>query len=409
MERKLSLPECLNNLVASNPSDDVVADSVRSIKKYQPEDAQAAAQLAKILASSGATIPPIGDLVADVASTGGPSSLSTLLSPLYLCIGGAIVPKLGVPGRPSGGIDCLAQVPGFRTELLREEVLSILQDGGYAHFLAGTELAPLDARMFAVRQKIGAQQVPTLVAASLLAKKLAVGITHVGLDIRVANHGNFGSDWETAKRNAHLFSDSAKFLEIEAFPILTDARHPYQPYLGRQESLVALHDIFSGVASKWLNNHNVTCRNLAVACLPESNRQTVVSATKKDLEDQFKKNLNLQGASYAAFEEVTDKTRANHNVEIVAKNAGFVHFPLGIIRDTIVKFQSFTVSKNIPFPDPVGLIMKKQSGEWVDRGAILATLRAENDFVSEASEKIGALICYPARLPNGPGMEGVNG
>ncbi len=62
------------------------------------------------------------DLVADVASTGGPSSLSTLLSPLFLRAGGAVVPKLGVPGRPAGGIDCLAQIPGYRTELSAQEV-----------------------------------------------------------------------------------------------------------------------------------------------------------------------------------------------------------------------------------------------------------------------------------------------
>src|SRR5690348_1284014 len=41
---------------------------------------------------------------ADIASTGGPSSLSTLLGPLYLRALGFHVPKLGVPGRPAGGI-----------------------------------------------------------------------------------------------------------------------------------------------------------------------------------------------------------------------------------------------------------------------------------------------------------------
>lgn len=69
------------------------------------------AELASKLAASGHQRPK-GRIEADLASTGGPSRLSTLLVLLQLVAAGCRVPTVGVPGRPAGGIDVLATVPG---------------------------------------------------------------------------------------------------------------------------------------------------------------------------------------------------------------------------------------------------------------------------------------------------------
>ena len=149
-------------------------------------------RLAVALAESGTRLVlPEGRTTADVASTGGPASLSTLLCPLYLRDLGFVVPKLGVPGRPAGGIDVLAQVPGYQVELDATEMFRVLDRCGYAHFLAGPEFAPLDAALFRYRQKAGAQNVTALAVASILAKKIACGLNLAGLDVRVAPHGEF--------------------------------------------------------------------------------------------------------------------------------------------------------------------------------------------------------------------------
>ena len=74
------------------------------------------AELANWLAASGEQLSPRGR-TADLASTGGPGSLSTLWAPAALVASGFLVPKLGVLGRPAGGIDVLSQVPGYRIDL----------------------------------------------------------------------------------------------------------------------------------------------------------------------------------------------------------------------------------------------------------------------------------------------------
>lgn len=83
------------------------------------------AQLAAVLAASGTVREPDSGC-ADVASTGGPGSLSTMLGPLVLRSIGLRVPKIAVPGRPAGGIDTLGTVPGYRTALPASDFQSVL-------------------------------------------------------------------------------------------------------------------------------------------------------------------------------------------------------------------------------------------------------------------------------------------
>lgn len=390
-----------------NSPDAELAQVIVAVQHDHADDENVVAALALALASSGVTLNSECDLTADIASTGGPSSLSTLLCPLFLRAANTIVPKLGVPGRPAGGIDCLAQIPGYRCSLSGKEVQEILKTGGYAHFVAEGELAPLDGRMFRIRQALGAQAVPALVAASLLAKKVAVGIKLAGLDVRVAPHGNFGTTWDSARRNSQLFCRSARLLGIRAFPVLTDARYPVQPFLGRKESLVALAAIFASSPSEWLVEHYRVCRSLSLACMPEASRALVASANPTLLRKHFEQNLSDQGAGIAAFEELVQRTRGDHRVKLSAERAGFCHYPLKELRDAIVACQKKFESSSSPFPDPVGLVFSERPGTWVNRGDPVATLRVSGEAGGDVIDVIRRLVCFPAASLEGLGLESI--
>lgn len=229
---------------------------------------QEIARLATVYASSGESVSfsKYSGSIADIASTGGPSSISTLLCPLYLTYLGATVSKLGVPGRPAGGIDVLAQIDGYKTQLSSQEIHAVFKMCGYAHFNAG-KFAPLDSAIFKYRKETDALNIPDLVIASLISKKLCVDVNNVGLDVRVSRFGNFGATWSEAKENSIKFCEVATFLGKNAKCFLTNGTYPYQPYIGRGEALLALHKVFYGDMEEALLGHDKLCFSMAAELL----------------------------------------------------------------------------------------------------------------------------------------------
>ncbi len=185
----------------SEASDSAMKALVQSARSDSIADDDIA-YLASSCAEASGRIWTALDGAADVASTGGPTSLTTLICPLYLRSLGCSVPKLGVPGRPAGGIDVLAQIPGFKYSLTDSEAIGVLKRAGYVHFLAGDSHGKHDALLFSYRKKNDALALAPLVIASLLSKKLIVGLTCVGLDVRVSSFRNFGQTWNDARANA---------------------------------------------------------------------------------------------------------------------------------------------------------------------------------------------------------------
>lgn len=332
-------------------------------------DDAATADLAQTLARSG----PIIDLgareTADVASTGGPSSLSTVLCPLFLRAQGKIVPKLGIPGRPAGGIDTLGTVPGYQTELSSRKVLQVLETCGYAHFAAGARFAPLDTRLFRLRQELGAQGVEPLVIASLLSKKIAAGVLSFGIDVRVAKHGNFGSDFGEARLSANRFCRIARMLGLDAVCVLSEAGQPLQPYIGRGEALMALRNLFFGEASPWLQNHMDECAQIVQLVVGKH-----YQPNKGEIYEIFCENLSAQGASADAFEQRAYDISQARRLEIAANADGYVYFDLGAIRAILVEEQRKVALGQ--YSDPAGVILHRQSGKSVIKGQKIISLRA---------------------------------
>jgi len=369
------------------PDDELIA-TLRAVAGSGDPDQFA--WLASEMANSGQII-SFGEVAtADVASTGGPSSLSTLICPLILRGNQFVVPKLGVPGRPAGGIDVLAQLPGYRSHLSETEVRQVVERCGYAHFLSGNLIAPLDAKLFALRQRHNLQNVPGLAAASILSKKFAVGVKHVGIDARVAPWGNFGTSNEDAQKSAQLLTQVARRLGLEASVVLTDGHLPYQPYIGRSEALVALSKVFDGTANSDLAAHVRLCHSIAY-CTIFSKTDPTTEMTGNSLKDHFIANIEAQGSSWAEFEALVRKTESLHTSNILALESGFVRVELGGLRSIFSSVQA-QIAATDPFPDPLGVVLEAECGAWVKKGTTLASFRLTEGDVSSVRSALERVI-----------------
>jgi len=382
-----------------------VEDATELIEFFRSPDIQDedVAELSIALAYSGKVLDMnLFGPIADIASTGGPSSLSTILCPLYLVQNGARVISLGVPGRPAGGVDVLAQISGYKIELTEQEIRGCLAKSSYVHVLVNRDYSPADGVLFTIRQQSGAQAVPSLVTASLLSKKLAVGVTEFGLDVRVSPYGNFGTTWYEARENARRLCRVGSLVGVNARCFLTDARFLFQPYVGRGESLMAISALIGGEADQWLDAHAVECSKIANIVAPGNGN------LEKGIRDVFLDNLMVQGGDLSAFSARVENLKRMHEHDFVtAKHSGFLRIDFAQIRDTLVTMQRNLVRIDRPFPDPGGVIFKKNVGDRVTPGERLASLRFENGDVGWLKGEVESAISISNEPLNRTPMETV--
>jgi thymidine phosphorylase len=332
--------------------------------------------------------------LADIPSTGGPSSLSTLLCPLFLVYFNNAVVKLGVAGRPAGGIDALYQIKNYNIAPGQRQIKEWVQSCRYVHFIANEKYASLDAKLFAYRKVKNYIDLPPLVIASLLAKKMVVGLNVVGLDIRVSKFGNFGKSWNESRILGARFNKIAALAGIKSKCFLTNGDQPQQNYIGRGEALLALSKIFSNSADNILNKHYLQCLSMASSVGNKKNG----NPSTYDLKKIFFNNVITQQGIADSFFEIANKTEKEHLHEFLAEKSGFLHIDIYIIRDAIVEMN---IPRNDnPFPDNCGVILRRNFNDYINKGEVICTYRSVEFLSIKFRERIAKAFSILSLLQN---------
>ena len=136
----------------------------------------------------------------DKHSTGGVGDKTSLvLAPLAAELG-LTVPMMSGRGlgHTTGTLDKLEAIPGFQTRLSLREFRSVLSQVGVAMLGQTEEIAPLDRRLYSLRDSTATVPSIPLIAASIMSKKLAEGIGGLILDVKTGA-GAFLPDLEAGR------------------------------------------------------------------------------------------------------------------------------------------------------------------------------------------------------------------
>jgi pyrimidine-nucleoside phosphorylase len=197
---------------------------------------------------SGATLawPDSGPPVVDKHSTGGVGDkVSLVLAPLAAELGLRVPMMSGRGlGHTTGTLDKLESIPGFRTDLPLDRFREVVDTVGVGMIGQTAEIAPLDRRLYDLRSVTATVPSIPLIAASIMSKKLAEGLSGLVLDVKMGP-ASFLPDPSEVRELAALMVALGTTHGVRTTALLTAMDRPLGQAIGNgleaREALECLH------------------------------------------------------------------------------------------------------------------------------------------------------------------------
>ena len=272
----------------------------------------------------------LGRPVIDKHSTGGVGDkVSLILAPLVTACGVAVPMMSGRGlGHTGGTLDKLESIPGFRTDLSLEATRAQIERIGCAMIGQTPEIAPVDKKLYALRDVTATVECVPLIAASIMSKKLAEGLTGLVLDVKQGS-GAFITDPERSLLLARTMIELGADRGCPTVALLTAMDRP----LGRAcGNALEAEEAIMGLKGEGPEDlHEVTIA-LGVEMLVLAGEKDRAKA-KKRLEDAlksgkaaeaFRKIIEAQGGNPACVDDPALLPQAEEVEVYYARKAGTV-------------------------------------------------------------------------------------
>ena len=390
--------------------DDVLAELVLGYARGQVPDYQMAAfamavyfrgltpretsALTDAMIRSGETLDlgaALGRKVVDKHSTGGVGDKTSLAV-------GPIVAACGVPfgkmsgrglGHTGGTLDKLESIPGFRVELGLDEFVTQVRDVGMAIVGQTGDLVPADGMLYALRDVTATVDQLSLIAASIMSKKIAAGAQAIVLDVKVGD-GAFMKTLDDARHLAELMLALGEHAGREVVCLLTDMDQPLGAAVGNAlEIREALATVRGDGPADFTELVLEACARLLALSdldvgLDEGRRLAEAAVADGSAEAMWRRWLEAQGGT--ADESALEAAPVVR--EVTAPRAGYVG-RLGAIAvgNAALHLGAGRRTKSDAIDHAVGVVCRAKRGDEVAEGEVLAEVHARTDAAADEAAR----------------------
>jgi pyrimidine-nucleoside phosphorylase len=342
-------------------------------------------------------------------STGGVGDKTTLIAAPIAAAAGVVVPMVSSRSREhfGGTLDKLESIPGLRTDLGVDEFKAQLREHKLAFMTPPDQITPADLRLFALRAATGSVESAPLMAASIMARKVAEGLEAVVLDVKVGSGAHMKKQI-TARRMAQAMLGVGRRLDKRVQALLTDMNQPLGFAVGNALEVMEVSQTLQNVGPSDLTRLSleIAARMIFLGKITATLEEARELAQAKLLDGsgyrKLKDVIQAQGGDPRVLDRFELLPNATGAKEITSPRAGYVSAvdAEGIGRAAaMIGGGRETPTSAI---DPaVGVILEVKVGQKVDAGGVLCRLYYISDErVEEAAQVMEDAFRISATAPN---------
>lgn len=331
----------------------------------------------------------------DKHSTGGVGDKTSLaLTPMVASLGIPVAKMSGRGlGHTGGTIDKLESFAGFSTGISTETFISNVNSIGIAIMGQTADLAPADKKLYALRDVTATVDNMSLIASSIMSKKLAAGADAIVLDVKTGS-GAFMKELDDAKALARAMVDIGNGAGRKTIAVVSDMDQPLGRAVGNSLEVVEAIETLKGNGPSDFVELVLTLGTQMLMAgglyddevkAKDALKSTISEGTALEKLAEF---VEAQGGDKQAVYDTNLLPKAENIIPILAPQEGYINH---IICDEIgicsLILGGGRETKESEIDLAVGFVLEKKVGDYVKQGDVLAYMHANDLEKAKVAEE----------------------
>lgn len=338
---------------------------------------------------------PIPGIKVDKHSTGGVGDKTSLvITPIVAACGVPVAKMSGRGlGHTGGTIDKLESIPGFKTSIDKERFFEIVKTVGLSIIGQTGNIAPADKKLYALRDVTATVDNLSLIASSIMSKKLAAGSNAILLDVKTGS-GAFMKTLDDSIALAQAMVNIGEHMGRKTVALITDMDIPLGSAIGNSLEVTEAVDTLHGNGPA---DFTEVCLQLASNMLFLADKGDVASCRKLAEEaiangSAFAKLRAMtvaQGGDPSVLDDTSLFARAAVCYEVKAPRGGYItHMNTEQCGIASVALGAGRASKEASIDYSAGIILCKKVGDKLTEGDVVARLYTSKEAMAREAEKV---------------------
>ena len=331
----------------------------------------------------------------DKHSTGGVGDKTTLIVAPIVAACGCKVAKMSGRGlgHTGGTVDKLESIPNLRTAFSKEEFFDIVRKTGIAVVGQSGNLAPADKKLYALRDVTATVDNISLIAVSIMSKKLAAGSDCIVLDVKCGS-GAFMKTLDDAIKLAEEMVDIGEHAGRKTLAVITDMDIPLGNNIGNSLEVIEAVEVLKNKGPKDLLE---VSKELAANMLHlglGKELKVCFSMVKEVLSsgkalDKLTEMVAAQGGDTEVIKDSDKFKKPKFSFELKSERKGYIsHMDTETIGIASSLLGAGRKTKEDSIDYSAGIKLIKKTGDYVKPSDVLCIMYADNEnLFAEAAKK----------------------